>query len=230
MNLDKCTSGAGVITFLAIFGVVFVLELLFAFLEKQTARKIVKPFVMLSLLGLALCYDCSVSMIWVYLGIIFGLAGDVFLIFPRNDTIFSLGAFAFFIGHVFYMVQMVLMVGEDFSFVIPIIWAALIVSYFLCTFRISKKISQNLFIRIGMILYTGTLLVMLVTSVTFSFMGWARYLILVYAGYIFFIGSDIYLIYVNFIKHQKREDFYIMGTYMAAQFLIVFGLLLTSSI
>ena len=43
------------------------------------------------------------------------------------------------------------------------------------------------------------------------------------AGMLFFCISDTYLVKTLFIKDDKRRDFYIMGTYLLAQVLILFG-------
>ena len=47
-------------------------------------------------------------------------------------------------------------------------------------------------------------------------------------GYFLFILSDTLLVNSTFIKDFKKRDFYIMATYLCAEFLIVFGLLLNT--
>ena len=48
--------------------------------------------------------------------------------------------------------------------------------------------------------------------------------ILFCVGYVFFLISDVSLTIVTFKKDYKRRDFYIMLTYLIAEFLIVFAL------
>ena len=43
------------------------------------------------------------------------------------------------------------------------------------------------------------------------------------AGMLCFCVSDAYLVKTLFIQDDKRRDFYIMGTYLLAQVLILFG-------
>jgi uncharacterized membrane protein YhhN len=88
-----------------------ILAIIFAFLEAIAVAKnlrqleyIAKPAVMLCLfIGLYTSAGFQGRALWFGLGVLFSLAGDVLLMFPR-DRLFLLGLIAFLLAHIFYII------------------------------------------------------------------------------------------------------------------------------
>ena len=74
--------------------------------------------------------------------------------------------------------------------------------------------------------YFGILILLLLNALFISLFLKSYYLLLVALGYALFIVSDTMLIIKDFIREFKRDDFYVMGTYLLAEISIVFGFLL----
>ncbi|MBP5091369.1 MAG: hypothetical protein J6328_02295, partial [Bacilli bacterium] len=87
-----------------------------------------------------------------------------------------------------------------------------------------KKITGKWAMAIPGAFYLSTLLTDVVAGVILVANGYAVAWLIVLGGF-FFFGSDCYLSKTQFLKHDKREDFYIMLTYLLGQMLIVMGIL-----
>jgi uncharacterized membrane protein YhhN len=216
--------------FLGVFTIISILELIFAFTEQEKARKIIKPFCMLSLIIMVMV--TSITSPLIYLGCAFGMIGDIFLIKKENKYYFGLGTIAFLVGHLLYISEMLLVLVPKISksylpWQFYLISIAIIIAVALLTTPISYKVVKNKLLAL-----LGSFYLTILASVTgFAIycmcLGLVEYLFLVVIGGILFLSSDTFLIYVTFIHDVKRRDFYVMLTYLSGQVLIVFGLLLT---
>ena len=89
------------ILFLSTFSLLSILELVFAFLEKEKQRKLIKPFLLLSLsLMLILLYP---NFPFLYLGALCGMLGDICFIFKDDQRFVYLGLITFGLNHLFYV-------------------------------------------------------------------------------------------------------------------------------
>ena len=108
---------------LIVFAVVSLIHLIFCALEMEKARKITKPFC-LAVLLIASIVESPESFI-IYIGILCGLIGDIFLIENKNPKRFIWGTAFFSIGHLCYLLEMVLTVGivniEWYAYVITLV-------------------------------------------------------------------------------------------------------------
>src|SRR5574344_1214002 len=91
--------------FLGLFSGISIIELVFAFLEKEKARKIIKPFCLLILAVMVMV--TRIDAVLIYMGCFFGAIGDLFLIKKENKFNFAIGTISFFIGHVLYISEIV---------------------------------------------------------------------------------------------------------------------------
>lgn len=213
--------------FFALFGAISIVNLYFAFTEKDKYRKITKPFCLTFLIIAAILYKPTSP--YIYIGAIFGLIGDIFFIWPSKKGFFLYGIIAFLIGHIFYLIQIILSLeGNPITNVGYIVSSVIFVIVAVCLFPIAKKITKNIIIATACSIYGPTLILLFVASI-FLACNNANHIpgVMASIGYFFFIVSDSTILYTSFVnKGVKRRHFYIMLTYLLAQLLIVLGFLL----
>ena len=200
----------------------YVSELVFAFLELEKPRKIVKPFCLAALILFLI--TLKLDNIYVYGALFFGLIGDIFLIYKKqHKMMILLGIFSFFIGHLFYIFTFV----ELLSYEIPKIAIVLIVALGLLSPLLPYKIcySKTKSFTVPGAIYMFTLVLELVLAILVALDKKSGYSNLLLIGNVLFFASDIILSISMFFKDFKRRDFYIMSTYLAAQTLMSLGLL-----
>ncbi len=215
-----------------IFGLVFIIQLI---TESDTLTDIllfpnihyfIKPLITLSLFGLLL-YHTGLRGRFSKLigaGLLFGLLGDVFLMFDdRYESLFIYGLIAFLIGHIAYM------------------------SAFYLDYKISKdvykKYSKDAIIAYsffsvifcaGLWTYLGNLKIpVILYAIVISLMGimavnrFGRVnslsFKLIFYGSILFVLSDSVLAIDRFVYSFKFGGAIVMASYMAAQYLITIG-------
>lgn len=212
--------------FLALFIVATVLELVFCFFVLEKARKITKPFCVFFLAIAAALTIPDQPLVWV--AALFGVLGDVLLIFVKNDKLFAAGAVSFLVGHLLYFSQVFLMLDGNVEwwfyllYILSVAVIALILAKPLGS-MIKDKVLLTGALVYGAFLASG-LIVMGVCVGYFP----TSYMYLSLIGYVFFIMSDLTLAYTRFKRDIPRRDFPIMLTYLLAEFLIVAGFVLTA--
>ncbi len=199
------------------------IELYFAFVENDLGRKITKCFCVGFLVAMAAFWK---SEAWViYVGAFFGVVGDFFLLKKHKVYPMVFGTLSFLIGHIFYIVGYCLIC--DFPWEVYVGFAVFYILFcFLGYHRIHKAVKEP-HMAFGGTLYFGMLVLDFLFAVVGCFFGKFEFLFLCALGGISFIVSDCFLLKTSFVKDVKRRDFFIMGTYMLAQMLIIIGLCLT---
>ena len=205
---------------IVILSLVFIIvHLVFCFLEKNRERKITKCFCVVSI-GL-IVWALGAKNIFVYFALLFGLLGDLCLIFKDNKKLLVLGMIAFGINHIFYYIGALYKIdnlNHCFYYIIPLVF--IVISSIIYLF--GKKYFKSLSIPSS--LYASSLgseFFVMIIFLIYSYKYYAYPLcFLPLIGNLIFIVSDLYLAKTLFIKHDKREDFYIMFTYLVGQFLL----------
>ncbi|MGM9858920.1 MAG: lysoplasmalogenase family protein [Bacilli bacterium] len=212
---------------LIVFAVVSLVHLFFCAYEMEKARKITKPFC-LSILFIAAIVESPESFI-IYIGILCGLIGDIFLLENKDPKRFVWGTAFFSVGHLCYLLEMVLTIGiVNIEWYAYIIAAILYLAFSISTYYISRKVIVdhpryfNFYAGLLAMNFLVSLLLTIFNPIIF------KSFIYIIIGYLLFILSDTILVNCTFIKDIKKRDFYIMATYLCAEFLIVFGLLLNT--
>lgn len=208
------------------FAIIFLAELLAVTNNISELRFFTKPLITISL------------MIFIYLtikkksrftskikiGLFFSLLGDVLLMFSGHHQLyFMLGLSAFLIAHLFYIaafyVDLKSKVENEKRFVLPIF----IVFGFLC-------ISYYYFLRpylgsmnIPVLAYCFVITLMGITAALRYGKTNYKSFLWILLGAILFIISDATLAYNKFVERMDMGDFWVMTTYMLAQFLICMG-------
>ncbi len=213
------------IILLVLFFVAVVVQLIFAFFELEKYRRIEKPLLLALLTAFAAVTLPNHP--FIYIATFLGMIGDIFVILPKKPFFYA-GAVAFFLGFVFYALEalIVYMSANVPLFMILVIIGTYVVMFFMFAFFVGPKIKLNRGEQICLGLYLSPLVTLVVIMVFTAVKGGAMmYLSLI--GSIFFLSSDLLITYTKNIKKFKRYDFYVMGTYLIAQFLIVIGFALS---
>ena len=224
--MDKAVYPIAAYAFLALFVLATVFELFFAFKERTLYRKMVKPWCVLFLTVFAIVFLPNWHGALIMFGAFLGCVGDTLLLKKGHQRYFIAGAISFLFGHYCYIAAMLLYASSSLA---PIHYIAFGLTFLLLIASLivpMMKITKSKGVGAAGALYLSSLIMVpLIAFVLLGVTGQIHFLLIGLGG-LSFLSSDCYLAKTRFIKHDRREDFYIMGTYLLAQFLIVFGLLL----
>ncbi|MHC1747937.1 MAG: lysoplasmalogenase [Cellulosilyticaceae bacterium] len=207
---------------LGIFIGVVIIHLLCCFAKNPNSRKITKPFLMplLVLVYVSMTKDYNMLIIG---GLLFGFLGDIFLLWDHKSRFFAFGLISFLIGHILYIVAVINKIQT--VKIIPMLLLCII--YGLMYYFIFSSIKKNLgkmkipALIYGLVLLTLNLLAFYNLCLIPTYQN-----ILLFLGTVMFCISDYTLSRNTFVKKIKYGHFYIMLTYIGAQFLIVLGMAL----
>jgi len=208
---------------LCLFIVMMDVEGVFGFIENEKYRKLFKVFPTL-ILGITSIIIFP-NQPFIYLGVLCGFLGDLLLIWEKKKVCFLLGGTLFFVGHVFYLLSLFSIAKVALAWWYYLILALAFVVFFILFFILLRKDMKTVERVCGSV-YVYILVFLLVTSIVITIKVNEPLLCLMSIGYGLFITSDLCLGYKLFIKEYKRDDFYIMMTYLLAQALIVLGQIL----
>lgn len=193
--------------------------------QRKTLEYFAKPGVMLVLLiWLWQASGFSGSLIWFGLGLVFSMAGDIFLMLPRER--FIAGLVAFLLAHVAYVVGFN-QTPTAFN-VAGFILAVLVTLVFL---RVYRRIAAGLdasgqpALKTPVLIYSLVISVMLLSALlTLAADTWqAGAAILVSAGALLFFLSDTLLAWNKFVTPLKWGRLAVIITYHLGQILITVG-------
>ncbi len=210
------------ITLFCLLIISVVVELFLAFLEKEKLRKCFKvfPLLFLTIIGITIAPSYPL----LYIASFLGFLGDLFIIFEKKKIFFYLGGLSFFIGHILYLILMLKINNIVYAWYHYVV---IVVSFILVIFIIYNAMKEKFSlvdVTCGAF-YFGILILLLLNALFISLFLKSYYLLLVALGYALFIVSDTMLIIKDFIREFKRDDFYVMGTYLLAEISIVLGFL-----
>jgi hypothetical protein len=230
MNLPSGICGVFFYLFFGLSIFASLLNILFAYLEKEKLRRASKPFCLL-FISLALILAVPHEPL-IYAGALLGLAGDIILIFKEKKICVGAGSLVFLFGHICYIAEIVKIIysrGLLASLAHPwVYWLLGVVGFMLLMiwpmYRLTKH--SKVFTLIG-IFYSTILLSVGASAIVGICLGLERYFFLIVVGDVFFVASDSTLAYTIFIENIKRKDYYIMLTYLLGEYFILSGLVLT---
>ena len=213
------------IILLGCFVVAAVVHLYFCKTEEEKARKISKPFPMIFLVPAIILLVPAYPLIWMFP--LLSLMGDIFLIFKKKSMgFFVTGSVLFFLGHLCNLIQLTIFLFQSDTtipfvayFVFAVSLALIIRFIFPLTKRFAGKLALLANVYMPILVFIGIFSLLVTAAYADSYQG-----LLITLGYIFFVFSDGFLLYSNFIKDVKKSHFYIMITYFAGEVLISMGL------
>lgn len=212
----------------AIFSLIFITHLSAIHFGLEALRLGTKPLIGFSLL-LWLLFDQANQApfrYWLALAIGFGMLGDIFLMLPDTEATFIAGLGSFLIGHLLYVV--IFLRQQQFSYTDfkQNANARLLKQTSSVMAIIGLAIYGYLWSDLGTLKLPVALYILVIVLMVISAMGRYRAVsqlsfITVLIGAILFAVSDSILAIDRFAHPFAQANFYIMLTYMAAQFLIV---------
>ncbi len=189
---------------------------------------IAKPATMLALLWwMWQSVGLGSSMLWFTLGAIFCLAGDVFLMVPRDMFIF--GLLAFLAGHVFYIIGL-----NNIAPYINLWGGAVIILLGVYLLWLYPKLAAGLnekgktVLKIPVLIYSLVISLMVYSALmTWTRPGWLTIpALLVSLGALLFFASDSMLAWDRFIHPLSHARLRVMTTYHLGQIGILLGAML----
>ena len=163
----------------------------------------------------------------IFVAIILGFLGDVFLLGDTYLPLILLGISFFFFGHVLYIINFIIETGirnykKYFIFLIIISLFYFIYANF--AFFNLKEGFQRGNILVPGIFYIIQLALLNISSGIYAYTYFNIYAILVHIGTFIFTVSDFVLARKMFYENNKYYQVILMATYISAQSLICFGM------
>jgi uncharacterized membrane protein YhhN len=193
----------------------------------QRVIYVAKPGVMVALLAwLSTTAGYSAALLPFYLGLIFSLAGDVFLMLPREQ--FIPGLVSFLLAHVAYIIGLN---QSPLSFgIYPILLALIIL---LAGWQLFRRIAQGLIgknrkLRLPVLIYSIVISVMLFSALnTLGHPDWNLAAAMVASlGALLFYLSDVLLAWRKFVRHFPHERLLGIIPYHLGQVALIAGAIL----
>jgi uncharacterized membrane protein YhhN len=211
---------------LSIYIGISIFYLIITALNQEAIARFLKPFLLPILLIAVYNSHAFTTKKILFTALIFSWIGDVILLFAdRGEIFFILGLVAFLVSHVFYILLFSKQtinkpISNKLSFGGGI---GLILLYF---FGMITTLGPKLgSLTVPVVIYAVVISTMLFYALKGSFQ-WATIPYQsVLTGALFFISSDSILAFNKFEHPILHAPFFIMITYLAAQFCIVWGIL-----
>ena len=204
--------------FLILFAASSVLHLVSLFFKQGSFKAITKSLLMPLLLGVYIF--TAQNIFWpIVAALVLGWAGDVFLLKIESLTRFRCGLASFLLGHLAYIVALI-------SFAQPFNINALAVSFVAAlVFGITmyKIVHPNREMKLPVVVYETVITAMAVLAFQVFLNQGFPYGALIFGGSLLFLISDSCLARFTFGTKPKFGDFWVMLTYIPAQFCIAFG-------
>lgn len=209
---------------LIIFVVISLLNLTFEGIKFKLGRHLTKPLLM-PLLILFYLFNVSSPNNYIIIALVCGFLGDVFLMWPSKQTFVLAGLLSFLMGHIFYII--IFLNSTQFLNTMPFYFLIFLLPYLLLGLYVIKKLLPFMkSMKIPASIYMSILIIMSFTSFTRIFSVPFLSFLLTSIGSLYFLLSDTILAFDLFKSPQKCNNFYIMSTYILAQFLIILGLMI----
>jgi uncharacterized membrane protein YhhN len=207
--------------FLILFIAAAVLHLVSILAQKPLLKALSKGSLMPLLLGF---YVLGADKIFwpVVLALFLGGAGDIFLLNINSLKFFRLGLASFLLGHICYIIALLVFPFNNAVLVISIAVAAAlgIVMY--------RFVHPSREMRIPVIVYETVIMGMVIFALQTFLVQGPPSGALVLAGSLLFLVSDSILARFTFGKKPVYGDFWVMLTYIPAQFCLVLGFYLSA--
>jgi uncharacterized membrane protein YhhN len=163
---------------------------------------------------------------WLLAALLFSWIGDCILLFAdKGELYFIFGLAAFLIAHILFIVLFTKQNSTIISFKKPLFWVGFVCATVYLAGILSLLLPGLGNLRFPVIAYALTITIMLKTALkgSFDWKGNSKYIVLF--GAIFFVASDSILAIDKFHSPIPLASFWIMLTYLIAQFSITDGIL-----
>ncbi|MBP2281854.1 putative membrane protein YhhN [Flavobacterium sp. CG_23.5] len=213
------------LSFKAYIGISFV-YLLLIILEREDISWFLKPF-LIPFLFLAV-YTCGdfPSKKFLLIALTFSWIGDVVLMFAdKGELYFIVGLASFLISHIAYIILFSKQLRINSTRNKAVFWVGITVIIVYLMAMLSVLLPSLGDLKIPVFVYA----IVLSTMLLFAFKGYLKWSkpagMYILLGAVIFVSSDSIMAFDKFYEPLKFSSFLIMSTYIAAQYLIVVGIL-----
>lgn len=206
-----------------LFFAVFALQLTSIYFELQVLRLVTKPLICLVLFLTVYQSNIQVKRI-VLSALVACFLGDVFLMIPNTDSFFIFGLASFLIGHIFYCLAFYKMNPNIRKSLLILLVSALVVGFYVMYISgiLLPSVGE---LQIPVFVYMCIIGLMTILATTFFTFHSKDVAITVVSGAILFVCSDTILALNHFVNPIENGHFWVMITYMLAQYFIITGIL-----
>lgn len=170
---------------------------------------------------------------FIYLALFFSWWGDIFLMFPRagesteaSKNLFLAGLISFLIGHINYIIYFLKEIKQSNKTVIMKQQPYWMLPFLLYIFALLSLLFPSLSVmKIPVTVYSTVILMMAITAFNRKNIANGLSFKLTFIGAVLFVVSDSCIAINVFYQHYSFAGIVIMTTYLAAQLLIVKGIL-----
>jgi uncharacterized membrane protein YhhN len=207
------------VIFLIIFAIAAIIYLVSLFFKNGIFQSIGKACLVPLVLAIYLSGVKSLY-IPVVFALVFGWLGDIFLLKINNVRFFRMGLASFLLGHICYIPSMLHFSGGLHLFFLILGLVLAIPMGGLLYVLVRPGRDMKLFV----IIYEAVILLMSVSALQLFIAQGTPFGALAFAGSLCFLASDSMLAFFTFRTNPRHGDFFVMITYIAAQFCITLGL------
>ncbi len=163
---------------------------------------------------------------WLLTALLFSWIGDCVLLFAdKGELYFIIGLAAFLIAHIVFIILFSKQKSVNKSFRKPVFWVGFVCATIYLASMLSLLLPSLGDLALPVTIYALTITIMLKTALK-GMIDWSgNSKKLVFLGAVFFVVSDSIMAINKFHTPLPLASFWIMVTYLIAQFLIAYGVL-----
>ncbi len=214
------------VPFWQLYIVLVLLDIVIGSFDLAQYRVVTKPLIIISLLAyftISGKHLPKYTYIVMLLALFLSLMGDIFLLFDsHSNTYFILGLISFLLAHITYGTVFLKKRNKKLSFFLYGVIMILIAIGMLLFFYINDSLGD---LTYPVMVYVLGILFMAITALIRVGKVRPSSFLWVFVGALFFIASDSILAINMFKFRVPWSNIWIMGSYAAAQYLIVSGIL-----
>lgn len=163
---------------------------------------------------------------WLLSALLFSWIGDCILLFAdKSELYFIFGLVAFLIAHILFIILFIKQKSENKNIKKPLFWVGCIGVLLYLAKMLSLLLPTLGDLKIPVSIYALTISIMVVMALkgAFNWQNKSKYIVLI--GAVFFVISDSILAINKFYTPIDLASFWLMLTYLMAQFCITYGIL-----
>lgn len=223
------------VALIALFAALSLVHLYACYFKLSRLRAATKPGLLLLLAVFYLAFAPAFQ-VTVFLALLFGMAGDILLIWNGRQARFIIGAVCFSIGHMLYGYTLFCTTGAfaatpglwlPFALALPYAAAVALIARGLSPYVRERHLRMLMPVYLGLVgaVNIGAWLTLL-AALRAEAMPQAFAASLLVLGSLLFLVSDTVLACSMFMRKPSRANFYVMLTYISAQALLTAGFML----
>lgn len=213
-----------------IFAIIVIADLVGEFLQNTQLDHIAKPLLLIWIGGYFIAHSKGLDKKVLKLagfGFLFSWFGDLFMLFSADFIYFVLGIGSFLVAQMLYaflFLRTINISGKKPFLKKKPVWLILYIAFGLIIYILLFN-QLDAVLKVAIFIYMVAILIMSAMALNRYGNGHPLSFSLVFAGSLLFVASDSMIAINRFLVPIPFEGLFIMGTYIAAQFLIMKGIL-----